>query len=151
MISWRLIFCYLPGLLLMLAVVLCPAIVNASSASFPGQWQQVASGTDGCATCWVEISRNGPVLKVTGKDGWFAVMHLGRAGGGFSAEGIGRWSDGGDSHYRGQPFDIRIALVDRHLYMDMTVKMEDGSTRAVRAIFDKRRTAKTSRLPVIHS
>lgn len=74
-----------------------------------------------------------------------------RAGGGFSAEGIGRWSDGGDSHYRGQPFDIRIALVDRHLYMDMTVKMEDGSTRAVRAIFDKRRTAKTSRLPVIHS
>ncbi|MCY1235053.1 hypothetical protein D9M68_187010 [compost metagenome] len=146
MVSWRLAFWRLLAVLFALAFALPPVAARANGATFPGQWQQVASGTDACEACWVEIRRNGPVLKVTGKDGWFAVVHLGRAGGGHSAEGIGRWSEDGDSHYRGQPFDIRIAIVDKHLEMDMTVQMDDGSTHAVRAIFDKRRSEKSGRL-----
>lgn len=149
MVSWRLALWRLPAVLFALAFALSPVAARANGATFPGQWQQVASGTDACGTCWVEIRRNGPVLKVTGKDGWFAVVHLGRAGGGHSAEGIGRWSEDGTSHYRGQPFDIRIAIVDKHLYMDMTVQMDDGSTRAVRAIFDKRRSEKSGRLRLV--
>lgn len=144
--SWRQAFRRLSAVLIALAFVLSPTAVRANSATFPGQWQQVASGTDACNTCWVEIRRNGPVLKVTGKDGWFAVAHLGRLGGDASAEGIGRWSEDGTSHYRGLPFGLRIALIDEHLYMDMVVQMDDGSTRAIRAIFDKRRSEKTGRV-----
>ncbi|MEI2299259.1 hypothetical protein [Ensifer sp. MJa1] len=134
------------GLLLLLAGATSPGAAVADGASFAGQWQQVASGTGECETCWVEIRRNGPVLKVIGKDGWFAVAHLGRIDGGDSAEGIGRWSEGGTSHYRSKPFDIRIAIADKRLYMDMSVQMDDGSKRMVRAIFDKRRTEKSMRL-----
>ncbi len=135
----------------MLGCALAPTAVSANGAAFPGEWQQVASATDACDTCWVEIRRNGPVLKVTGKDGWFAVAHLGRVGGDFSAEGIGRWNDSGSNDYRGLPFGLRIAIVDDHLYMDMVVQMDDGSTRAVRAIFDKRRSEKTGRLVALRS
>ncbi|HEV7321017.1 MAG TPA: hypothetical protein VGO04_20655 [Ensifer sp.] len=151
MVSWTLASWRLLAVLLALAFALSPVAARANGATFPGQWQQVASGTDACETCWVEIRRNGPVLKVTGKGGWFAVVHLGRVGGDHSAEGIGRWSEVGNSHYRGQPFDIRIALVDKHLYMDMSVKMDDGSTRAVRAIFDKRRSEKSARRVMVKS
>lgn len=146
MISCRQAFRHLSVVLLTLGLGLSPAAARAGGATFPGQWQQVASATHACDSCWVEIRRNGPVLKVTGRDRWFAVAHLGRIGGDFSAEGIGRWSEDDTSHYRGQPFNIRIAIVDKHLYMDMLVQMDDGSTRAIRAIFDKRRSEKTGRL-----
>lgn len=134
------------GMLLLIAFASWPGVAIAGATSFPGQWQQVTSATEQCATCWVEIRRNGPVLKVTGRDGWFAVAHLGRIGGDTSAAGIGRWSEEGGSHYRGKPFNIRIAIIDKHLYMDMLVQMDDGSTQAVRAIFDKRRSEKTGRV-----
>ncbi|WP_158665092.1 hypothetical protein [Ensifer adhaerens] len=137
--------------LLVLLVVLWPTVAGANGMSFAGQWQQVASGTDDCERCWVEIRRNGPVLKVTGRDGWFAVTHLGRVGGGSTAEGIGRWNEDGVSRYRGKPFDIRITIVDEHLYMDMSVRMDDGSTQAVRAVFDKRRWEKSARRVMVKS
>ncbi|WDZ76292.1 hypothetical protein PWG15_17080 [Ensifer adhaerens] len=139
------------GILLVLAIALWPTVVRADGATFPGQWQQVASGMDACVACWVEIRRNGPVLKVTGKGGWVAVAHVGRAGDDNSAEGIGRWGESDASHYSGQPFDIRVAIVDKHLYMDMLVQMDDGSTRAVRAIFDKRRSEKSGRRVMVKS
>lgn len=66
---------------------------------------------------------------VTGRDGWFAVTHGGRIGDGSSAEDIGRWNEDGASRYHGKPFDIRITIVDAHLYMDMSVRMYDGRRR----------------------
>ncbi|OCP11112.1 MULTISPECIES: hypothetical protein [unclassified Ensifer] len=136
----------LSGILLAFAIAFWPAAASAGGASFPGQWQQVARGTGVCAACRVDIRRSGPVLRLSGKDGWVAVVHVGAGGSGNSAEGIGRWSEGDASHYGGKPFDIRVAIVNKHLYMDMLVRMDDGSTRAIRAIFDKRRSEKSGRL-----
>lgn len=147
--SCRLAFSSPGRALLALLIVLWPAVAGASGVSFQGQWQQVVSGAGDCESCSVEIRRNGPVLKVTGRDGWFAVTHLGRVEGS-SAEGIGRWNEDGASLYRGKPFDIRITIVDEHLYMDMSVRMDDGSTQAIRAIFDKRRLEKSGRLRLAH-
>jgi hypothetical protein len=148
--SCRLAFSSPCRALFALLIVLWPAVAGASGVSFQGQWQQVTSGAGDCESCSVEIRRNGPVLKVTGRDGWFAVTHLGRVGGGSSAAGIGRWNEDGAGRYRGKPFDIRITIVDEHLHMDMSVRMDDGSTQAVRAIFDKRRSEKSGRLRLAH-
>lgn len=135
----------LVGVLIAIVVVLWPFSANAETADFPGQWRQMVSNAGTCDTCWLAIKQHGPILKVSSSSGWFAFAHADLKTRTGTANGIGRWSEKASGHYGGKPFDVRFVIVDRQLYLDMVVLMDDGTKQAIRAIFDKDRPGKTAR------
>ncbi|KQW34368.1 hypothetical protein ASD02_17845 [Ensifer sp. Root1252] len=135
----------LVGALIAVAIVLWPFAANAETEDFPGQWRQMVSNAGTCGTCWLAIKQHGPILKVSSNNGWFAFAHADLKTGSTTAAGIGRWSENVSGHYGGKPFDVRFVIVDKQLYLDMIVLMDDGTKQAIRAIFDKDRPGKTAR------
>lgn len=135
----------LVGALIAVVVVLWPLAASAETEDFPGQWRQMVSNAGTCSTCWLAIRQHGPILKVSANNGWFAFAHADLKAGSATATGIGRWSEGAGGHYGGKPFDVRFVIVDKQLYLDMIVLMDDGTKQAIRAIFDKDRPGKTAR------
>lgn len=130
---------------LIAVVVLWPLGANAETEDFPGQWRQMVSNAGTCETCRLAIKQHGPILKVSANNGWFAFAHADRKTGSATATGIGRWREDVSGHYGGKPFDVRFVIVDKQLYLDMIVLMDDGTKQAIRAIFDKDRPGKTAR------
>ncbi|WP_457581540.1 hypothetical protein [Ensifer canadensis] len=141
----------LVGVLIAVVVVLSPFGANAETEDFPGQWRQMVSNAGACETCWLAIKQHGPILKVSSSNGWFAFAHADLKTGSMTATGIGRWSEEASGHYGGKPFDVRFVIVDKQLYLDMFVLMDDGTKQAIRAIFDKDRPGKTARRVMVKS
>lgn len=135
----------LVGVLVAVIVILWPFAANAETEDFPGQWRQMVSNAGTCETCWLAIKQHGPILKVSSNNGWFAFAHADLKTRSGTATGIGRWSENASGHYGGKPFDVRFVIVDRQLYLDMIVLMDDGTRQTIRAIFDKDRPGKTGR------
>ncbi|WP_208858154.1 hypothetical protein [Ensifer sp. LC163] len=135
----------LVGALIAVVVVLWPLGARAEAEDFPGQWRQTVSNAGTCESCWLAIKRHGSILKVSSNNGWFAFAHADLKTGSTTATGIGRWSEDVSGHYGGKPFDVRFVIVDKQLYLDMIVLMDDGTKQAIRAIFDKDRPGKTAR------
>ncbi|MBB5534843.1 hypothetical protein [Rhizobium giardinii] len=127
----------LRSLLIVAAATLSTIAAYADDSVFHGQWQQVSSNAGSCNTCLITIIRHGALMTVTANNGWSAIIGTNLNTSSRFAEGTGRWQENVRSVYGNSPFDIAFALNDERLYMRMVVKIGNGTTHSIKAIFSR--------------
>ena len=113
----------------------CVSSANAETMRLTGRWQQTVSNAGQCDTCQITVQREGPILRVTSNNGWFAVIDDGKTKN--SLSGVGHWKPGYGGPYGGKPFSISFTLTSGQLYMHMAVPADNGAAHLIKAIFEK--------------
>jgi hypothetical protein len=130
--QWLLLLCSFVVMLLAGAVT-----TSADQIGIVGTWQQVETTAGACPECGLTIKQEGGVLNVIASNGWSAMVDPGGSANPIEAAGTGVWSMERRGWVSGRSFDIVLRLLDQRLHMDMRVRMPDGSSRLVEAVFER--------------
>lgn len=129
---------WLPLLCLFIIATLEGALAtSADQFGIEGPWRQVETTAGACPKCGLNIARKGGAFDVTANNGWSATVASGRTSNPIETIGTGIWSIKNRGWVSGRSFDIALRLMGQRLHMEMRVRMPDGSSRLIKAVFER--------------